>query len=76
MISANQAHLKSWIPVPEHSDFPIQNIPFGIIKMEGKSPRVATRIGDSVIDLFELLLMPSLFFSITVNLQFWIYYNS
>ena len=54
MISANQAHLKSWIPVPEHSDFPIQNIPFGIIKMEGKSPRVATRIGDSVIDLFEL----------------------
>ena len=54
MISANQAHLKSWIPVPEHSDFPIQNIPFGIIKMEGKSPRVATRIGDSIIDLFEL----------------------
>lgn len=54
MISANQAHLKSWIPVPEHSDFPIQNIPFGIIKIEGKSPRVATRIGDSVIDLFEL----------------------
>ena len=54
MISANQAHLKSWIPVPEHSDFPIQNIPFGIIKMEGKSPRVATRIGDLVIDLYEL----------------------
>ena len=54
MISANQAHLRSWIPVPEHSDFPIQNIPFGIIKMEGKSPRVATRIGDSVVDLYEL----------------------
>ncbi|MCX6192029.1 MAG: fumarylacetoacetase [Flavobacteriia bacterium] len=54
MITANQAHLRSWIPVPEHSDFPIQNIPFGIIKLEGKSPRVATRIGDSVIDLFEL----------------------
>ena len=52
MITANQAHLRSWIPVPEHSDFPIQNIPFGIIKLEGKSPRVATRIGDSVIDLF------------------------
>ena len=54
MISANQAHLKSWIPVPEHSDFPIQNIPLGIIKIEGKSPRVATRIGDSVVDLYEL----------------------
>ena len=54
MIIANQAHLRSWIPVPEHSDFPIQNIPFGIIKIDGKSPRVASRIGDSIIDLFEL----------------------
>jgi fumarylacetoacetase len=54
MISANQAHLRSWIPVPEHSDFPIQNIPFGIIKIEGRSPRVGSRIGDSIIDLFEL----------------------
>jgi fumarylacetoacetase len=54
MISANQPHLTSWIPVPEKSDFPIQNIPFGIFKTGSKSPRVATRIGDTVIDLFEL----------------------
>ena len=54
MISANQTHLTSWISVPENSDFPIQNIPFGIFKTANKSPRVATRIGDTVIDLFEL----------------------
>ena len=54
MISANQPHLTSWISVPENSDFPIQNIPFGIFKTANKSPRVATRIGDTVIDLFEL----------------------
>jgi fumarylacetoacetase len=54
MISANQPHLSSWISVPENSDFPIQNIPFGVFKTANKSPRVATRIGDTVIDLFEL----------------------
>ena len=54
MITANQSHLNSWIPVPENSDFPIQNIPFGIIKTSDKTPRVATRIGDTVIDLLAL----------------------
>lgn len=45
---------KSWIEVPENSDFPLQNIPFGIIAPENKTPRPATRIGDTVIDLSEL----------------------
>lgn len=54
MITANQTHLNSWITVPENSDFPIQNIPFGIIKTNDKTPRVATRIGDTVIDLLAL----------------------
>jgi len=50
-IAANNPNLKSWIEVSENSDFPIQNIPFGIIKTEGDTARVATRIGDTVIDL-------------------------
>ena len=54
MIAANNPTLKSWIEVPENSDFPIQNIPFGIIKPDGKEPRPATRIGDTVIDLSAL----------------------
>lgn len=51
MIVANSPSLSSWIEVPDNSDFPIQNIPFGIITTEGDTPRVATRIGDTIIDL-------------------------
>jgi len=54
MIKANNPSLKSWIPVPENSDFPIQNIPFGVVKTEDLTPFVATRIGDKVIDLRSL----------------------
>jgi fumarylacetoacetase len=28
-ITANDTKRKSWLEVPENSDFPIQNIPFG-----------------------------------------------
>lgn len=45
---------KSWIAVPQHSDFPLQNIPFGIIQYQNDTPHPATRIGDTVIDLFYL----------------------
>jgi len=54
MILANNPELKSWILVPKNSDFPIQNIPFGIIKPKDKQPRPATIIGDTVIDLSAL----------------------
>ncbi|MCX6287586.1 MAG: fumarylacetoacetase [Bacteroidetes bacterium] len=46
--------LKSWLPVETGSDFPIQNLPFGIFKVGVRSPHAATRIGDTVIDLFTL----------------------
>jgi fumarylacetoacetase len=29
-ITANDTKRKSWLEVPENSDFPIQNIPFGV----------------------------------------------
>jgi fumarylacetoacetase len=54
MIKANNPELKSWISVPENSDFPIQNIPFGVVKTADLTPFVATRIGDKVIDLKNL----------------------
>jgi fumarylacetoacetase len=54
MIKANNPLLKSWIEVPQDSDFPIQNIPFGVVKTEDLTPFVATRIGDKVIDLRNL----------------------
>ena len=43
--------MKTWISVPKDSDFSIYNIPFGIISLDGKKKKVATRIGDQVIDL-------------------------
>lgn len=45
---------KSWIEVAPDSDFPIQNIPFGIFKVAGKNPRAGTRIGNTVVDLYAL----------------------
>ena len=49
--SANDPSLRSWIRVPKGSDFPIQNIPFGIASWNGEPPLPATRIGDTVVDL-------------------------
>ena len=54
MIKANDPSLPTWIDVPEGSDFPIQNIPFGIIRPNGKPPRPAIRIGNTAIDLSTL----------------------
>lgn len=54
MISANDLSLTTWLNISKKTDFPIQNIPFGVFSYENKPPRVATRIGDTVIDLFLL----------------------
>jgi fumarylacetoacetase len=49
---------KSWILISENSDFPLANIPYGIITTEDNSfPRLATIIGDTVIDLSQLNAM-------------------
>ena len=54
MIEANNPNLKSWVEVPEGSDFPIQNLPFGIFSTDTLSPRVGVAIGDKVLDLQNL----------------------
>ena len=56
-IAANNPSLKSWIEVSSNSDFPIQNLPFGIMQTNGDKPRVASRIGDKVIDLKALFVL-------------------
>ncbi len=53
MIEANNPLLKSWISVPDGSDFPIQNIPFGIASINNKNVAVS-RIGNTVINLSKL----------------------
>ena len=53
-IKANNPALKSWVNVPDNSDFPIQNLPFGIFKKEEGTPRVGVAIGEQVLDLKAL----------------------
>ncbi len=52
--SSNNTAMRSWLETPANSDFPIQNIPFGICSTEGNAPRPCSRIGDHVIDLQAL----------------------
>ncbi|CAN5461536.1 fumarylacetoacetase [soil metagenome] len=54
MISANDSSLKSWVVVPEGSDFPIQNLPFGIFKTNYLTPVAGVAIGDNIVDLVYL----------------------
>src|SRR5690606_2115145 len=51
LITANDPNRKSWIEVPQNSDFPIQNIPFGVFLTKDDVVTIGTRIGNSVIDL-------------------------
>ena len=51
MNKANNPKLKSWVEVKPGSDFPIQNIPFGIFKTKDLSPRAGTAIGNYILDL-------------------------
>lgn len=54
MVNANDPKLKSWVEVPKGSDFPIQNLPFGIFKTDYLSPVAGVAIGDHVLDLVYL----------------------
>ncbi|MGD1842464.1 MAG: fumarylacetoacetase [Thermonemataceae bacterium] len=56
MIAENNPALQSWIEVSSQSDFPIQNLPFGIFQPKAADyGRVGVRIGDHVIDLSMLV---------------------
>lgn len=51
---ANDPSRKSWIEVPENSDFPIQNIPFGVFITKDDVVTIGTRIGNTAIDMGAL----------------------
>jgi fumarylacetoacetase len=53
-LNPNSSSLKTWVDVPVDSDFPIQNLPFGIFKTRYLSPVGGVAIGDMVIDLVYL----------------------
>ena len=53
MIKANNPKLKTWLEVYKDSDFPVQNIPFGIAFIK-KNKVAVSRIGNTVINLSKL----------------------
>src|SRR5579863_2263850 len=55
MPNPNDPALRSFIPVDAASDFPIQNLPYGVFSTAAlPAPRVGVAIGDLVLDLWEL----------------------
>ena len=70
----NDPKLRSFIPVDPASDFPIQNLPYGVFSARGLAPRVGVAIGDYVLDLWELaqacridVVEPGVFAASTLN---------
>jgi fumarylacetoacetase len=54
MLKSNDPKLRSWVKIPDHSDFPIQNLPFGIFKTRYLSAVAGVAIGEFVLDLVYL----------------------
>src|SRR6201994_1870473 len=50
----NDPKLRSFISIDPASDFPIQNLPYGVFSARGLAPRVGVAIGDYRLDLGEL----------------------
>jgi fumarylacetoacetase len=71
----NDPKLRSFMPVDETSDFPIQNLPYGVFSAkDGLAPRVGVAIGDHVLDLWQLVqdcridvVEPGVFAASTLN---------
>ena len=71
----NDPKLRSFIAVDPTSDFPIQNLPYGVFSAkDGLAPRVGVAIGDHVLDLWELaqdcridVVEPAVFAAPTLN---------
>ncbi|CAM4166723.1 fumarylacetoacetase [Gillisia hiemivivida] len=53
-ITANDPKRKTWLDIPSNTDFPIQNIPFGVFLTRDDIVTIGTRIGDYAIDLGAL----------------------
>ena len=45
----NDPKLRSFISVDPTSDFPIQNLPYGVFSAHGLAPRVGVAIGDYIL---------------------------
>ena len=46
--------MRSWVPIPDGSDFPLENLPYGVFSPPGGAPRVGVAIGGQILDLGRL----------------------
>jgi len=53
-LNPNSPKLTSWVNISPDTDFPIQNLPYGIFSIDGHPPRAGIAIGDYVLDLSKL----------------------
>lgn len=53
-LAANDPTKKTWLKTPKNTDFPIQNIPFGVFLTRDDVITIGTRIGNYAIDLGAL----------------------
>ena len=51
---ANNPSLRAWLPAVANSDFPIQNLPFGVFVAADGQAHLSTRLYDTLIDLYAL----------------------
>lgn len=58
MNKTNNPKAKSWVEIPKNSDFPIQNLPYGIFDA-GKGARAGVAIGNHILDLAEVAQLGS-----------------
>lgn len=58
----HDARLGSWVPSasPGTGPFPLQNLPFGVFRRPGDSPRIGIAIGDRVLDLHRSVAVGAL----------------
>jgi fumarylacetoacetase len=55
MNPTNDPSLRSWVPVPAESHFPIQNLPYGVFRRGGREARhIGVAIGENILDLAVL----------------------
>ncbi len=53
-MTPNDPALRSFIEVGPQSDFPIQNLPYGVFSIAGSAPHIGVAIGDFILDLAVL----------------------
>jgi fumarylacetoacetase len=45
--------MTSWVPVPQGSDFPLENLPYGVFDA-GQGRRIGVAIGEHILDLYAI----------------------